>query len=388
MPKVIVFCADGTWNGPEDATGESVLDAADVANELNDTAVTNVVKLYANIAGVSTADSVALADENEKLTQDPSGATTQVAKYLHGVGDSTNPLVKMMGGIFGVGVIARIVRGYTFISRSYEPGDAIHICGFSRGAYTARALGGVIAQVGLLDPATYDPTAKMQAYRLGVAAWAKAKTIQLDTHGKLTGVASDAIALIERLLAAPLSDKSLRPDVPIRSICVWDTVGSMGIPEYVKGARVDLFRFVDTALSAKVQNGFHAMALDEQRCDFPVTKWDARAGVTQMWFTGAHADVGGGYPPSESRLSDVALDWMTTNLAGLDVQLVNPASYVPNTAGATSQPIHTPWTKPPFDHLGCTRRIVDVANEQIHPSVKQRWQADPSYRPAPLVGIW
>jgi hypothetical protein len=79
---------------------------------------------------------------------------------------------------------------------------------------------------------------------------------------------------------------------------------------------------------------------------------------------------------------------MTTNLAEQGIQLVKPASYVPNTTGTMSQPIHTPWTESPFDHLECTRRIVDAAKEQIHPSVKQRWQADPSYRPAPLIGFW
>jgi hypothetical protein len=239
----------------------------------------------------------------------------------------------------------------------------------------------------VLDPTTYDPDAKVQAYRLGVAAWAKAKTIQLDGKGRLTTAAKALIAGAEELLAAPLKPENLRANVPVASISVWDTVGSLGIPEYIKGARADLFRFVDTALSAKVQNGFHAMAIDEQRCDFPVTKWDARERISQMWFTGAHSDVGGGYPPAESRLSDTALEWMTSNLLGQGVKLVAPMSYVSNTSGATSQPIHTPWTKPPYDHLGCSRRIVD-ATDQIHASVRERWQSNASYRPAPLVGIW
>jgi uncharacterized protein (DUF2235 family) len=386
MAKTIIFCADGTWNGPQDASGESVLDTPDVSIELSETAVTNVVKLYANIAGVSTAESVALADENEKLIRDGAGNTTQAAKYLIGVGDSTNPIVKIMGGIFGMGVVARIVRGFTFISRHYEAGDAIHICGFSRGAYTARALGGLIAQVGLLDPATYDPTDQAKAYRLGVAAWAKSKRIQLNLHGGLDLVANAIISAIEGVIAAPLTDQNLRAPVPIKSIFVWDTVGSMGIPEYVKGARVDLFRFVDTALSSTVQSGFHAMALDEQRADFPVTKWDPREGITQVWFTGAHADVGGGYPPTESRLSDVALDWMTANLGQQGVALVNPASYTPDMKNAVQQAIHTPWTNPPFDHLGRASRVV-AATDQIHPSVKARWLADPTYRPAALQGI-
>jgi uncharacterized protein (DUF2235 family) len=384
MPKNIIFCADGTWNGPEDASGESVFDAKNLASELRDTPVTNVVKFYANIAGSAIASSIGLADEDEKSLVDAGGQVVQVAKYLHGVGDSRNIFVKMAGGVFGIGVIARIVRGFTFISRNYQPGDAIHICGFSRGAYTARALGGMIANVGLLDPSTYDPTVKFQAYRLGVAAWAKSKRLQLNGAGKLTSGLNDMIGLIETLVAKQLSSNSLRPDVPIRSIAVWDTVGSMGIPEYVKGARADLFRFVDTDLSAKVEAGFHAMALDEQRSDFTITKWNVRDGITQRWFIGAHADVGGGYPEAQARLSDLALQWLATNLIGQGVKMSNPVAYTPDITNILTQPIHTPWSSPPFDHLGTAQRVI-ASTDQIDDSVRARWNADATYRPGPLV---
>jgi len=87
----------------------------------------------------------------------------QIAKYMHGVADSTTFVMRLQGGTLGVGVVARIVRGYTFISRHYRSGDAIHIAGFSRGAYTARALAGMIAKVGLFNPAAYDAGDKNQA---------------------------------------------------------------------------------------------------------------------------------------------------------------------------------------------------------------------------------
>jgi uncharacterized protein (DUF2235 family) len=387
MAKTLVFCADGTWNGPEDASGESVLECQDIATELTCNSLTNVVKLYANLAGAALPGAVGLKDEDEKVLADADGHPVQVSKYLHGVGDSTNPLVKVLGGVFGVGLVARIVRGYTFISRYYEPGDDIHICGFSRGAYTARALAGVIAAVGLLDPKTYDPDSKMQAYRLGVAAWATAKNLQLQGLGRLTGTASAVIGAIEGLLASSLEPKNLRPDVPLASVAVWDTVGSMGIPSYVKGARADILRFADTALSPKVKQGFHAMSVDELRTDFPVTKWEPRAGITQTWFSGAHADVGGGYAPSESQLSDLSLSWMLGNLTGLGVKVVNPLLYVPNFSTAVSQPIHTPWTNPPFDHLGRTPRQA-AATDDFHPSVRERWKENPTYRPQALQTIW
>lgn len=381
MSKTIIFCADGTWDGPEDATGESVLDSDNLAQELAATALTNVVKLYANLQGATLPSAVALENEDEKILADPAGNPLQVAKYLHGVGDSKNLLVKLLGGIFGLGVVARIVRGYTFLSRYYAPGDRIHICGFSRGAYTARALTGVIAQVGLLDPATYDPADKEHAYRLGIAAWAKAKTLQLNGKGKMTQLASDIISVFERFLAAPLDPQNLRPEVPVSSVAVWDTVGSLGIPEYVKGARADVFRFVDAALSPKVEQGLHAMAIDELRVDFPVTKWDARAGITQTWFIGAHGDVGGGYSPAESSLSDLTLEWMTGQLAALGVGFAATPVYRPDASRVLTQPIHTPWTQPPFDHLGRAPR-VPAPGDDFHPSIQARRDIDPTYRPA------
>jgi uncharacterized protein (DUF2235 family) len=128
MPKNIVFCADGTWNGPNEDDQDDVPET------------TNVWKLFLNIAGDPHNSSVLYANEQE-VSLSLGGQCVQVAKYLHGVGDSRNPIIKMLGGVFGWGLIARIVRGYTFISRNYEAGDLIFIVGFSRGSYTARALG-------------------------------------------------------------------------------------------------------------------------------------------------------------------------------------------------------------------------------------------------------
>ena len=157
MPKRIVFCADGTWNGPEQQTGVAPSTRPTTTASCSGAKVTNVVKLFANLAGrvtPQTHDAARRAGEGAASTRP--AASVQIAKYMHGVGDSDSFLKKAMGGMFGMGVIARIVRGYTFISRYYEPGDEIHIAGFSRGAYTARALAGMISSVGLLNRAKYD----------------------------------------------------------------------------------------------------------------------------------------------------------------------------------------------------------------------------------------
>ena len=384
MPKRIVFCADGTWNGPEQQTGVTPIDSNDDQGELNGAKVTNVVKLFANLAGRVTPETMAMRDEQEKVVVDPAGGTVQIAKYIHGVGDSNSFLKKAMGGMFGMGVIARIVRGYTFISRNYDPGDEIHIAGFSRGAYTARALAGLIASVGLLNRAHYDPTDKNEAYRLGIAAWCRSKNTTLNGAGKLTDLANHLLNFVSGFFAHKLKPNQLIPNVPIKSVAVWDTVGSMGIPAYAGDKRYDVFRFVDTKLSDKVQNGFHAMAIDELRMDFPVTAWDSRAGIKQVWFIGAHADVGGGYSAQESRLSDIALDWMMKQLAEVGVRLATPLTYKPEPLIAPA--IHQPWSKAPFALLPRSPRQV-AGTDTIHDSVLRRWQADASYRPQSMSAV-
>src|SRR5215470_4544484 len=216
MAKNLVFCADGTWNGPEEHTGTSIADADDTAGELTGDTVTNVVKFYANLAGRPTPDTLMLRNEQEKLLPDATGSPLQVAKYVHGVGDARNGVMQVLGGVFGVGVIARIVRGYTFLSRFYHPGDAIYLLGFSRGAYTARALAGMIARVGLLNPQRYDVNDKEEAYQRGVAAWHQSKGLTLTGHAPVTSLANRFLDFVESFVArGALSPQDLIANVPI-----------------------------------------------------------------------------------------------------------------------------------------------------------------------------
>ena len=378
MAKSIVFCADGTWNGPGDPPGSADIDGAVAQDaDLNDN-VTNVVNLFANLSGQITPQTQPLHNEPEKVFLDASGAVLQISKYLHGVGDSNNLAVKVLGGVFGVGVITRIVRGYTFISRNYKPGDSIHIVGFSRGAYTARALAGMIAKVGLLNPATFPADDKTQAYVRGFEAWMKSKEVSFSGIGKfgdlLTALTVFADDVITRIA---LKDSDFIP-VRIQSVAVWDTVGAMGIPSYIQGRRRDLFSFVDTKLSPLVDHGFHAMALDEERLDFPITRWDQDSRIEQLWFVGAHSDVGGGYPaPAESGLSDIALDWLMKKLAGAGVRFASPPQHALDLT-RFAQNYHEPWDKVPFN-IGPQRRVPQKG-DVFHPTVKQHWSASNSYQ--------
>ncbi|HYM36228.1 MAG TPA: DUF2235 domain-containing protein [Steroidobacteraceae bacterium] len=388
MAKTIVFCADGTWNGPEEATGKSAIDDGDDSGELPGNQLTNVAKLYNKLSGTPTPQTKDLVDEQEKVLPALGGIAVpaqQVAKYMHGVGDSKNVAEKVLGGMFGAGIIARIVRGYTFISRNYQPGDAIYITGFSRGAYTARALAGMIARVGLLNAAKYDINNKEEAYKRGGAAWLRAKGVTLggDANSKVNRFLDFVESSVAKLA---LSDSDLIPNVPIKAVGVWDTVGSLGVPAYIKGERVDLVRFVDTKLSDKVERGFHAMAIDEQRADFPVTPWDRRNGIEQVWFSGAHADVGGGYDKTnESFISDAALEWMLKKFARVGLRFDGSLDCT-NLPKFLAQVIHSPWTKPPFNLLEKTPRQPHI-EDTFHSTVVARWKGNAGYRPTALAFV-
>ncbi|MCS2158975.1 DUF2235 domain-containing protein [Scandinavium sp. H11S7] len=308
MSKNIIFCADGTWNGPDQ-----------MDNDDGSPDFTNVYRLYTDLAGVDDPASLKLGNEQEKVVTTASGTVTQVAKYLHGVGDSRNWYIKIMGGVFGAGIIERIVRGYTFISRNYQPGDRIYLVGFSRGAYTVRALAGMIGKCGLLDASKLDLTDKVSAYRLGSAAWAN--------YRKASGVEDSLFSDI--LLDAPMffqqriDPASMRYNVQIEAVAVWETVGSLGIPAYMNDKRIDLYRFADTRLGSGVRFGRQAIAIDEQRIDFTPTYWDQRTGIVQVLFSGIHADVGGGYSAADNGngLSNISYRWLRDELAALKVNL-------------------------------------------------------------------
>lgn len=361
MSKNIIFCADGTWNGPGD-DGDGLIGR------------TNVYKLYANLDGAPAAGET-LAEQERSVTNG-GGKQIQIAKYLHGVGNSDNALVRLLGGAVGTGLIARIVRGYTFISRNYLAGDRIYIAGFSRGAYTARALAGLISARGLLDATSIDLTDRERAYRLGLAIWWGYRR-QVNAHGGILGTLRGVIdGVAEGLL--DFATSKLITHVPIEAIAVWDTVGELGIPIYDHGATLDVFRFTNNRLPAAVRTGIHAVAIDEERETFTPTLWDDDPRVTQVLFSGAHSDIGGGYP--EDGLSDIAYVWMADRLVALGVLTATMPSYVPDPKPRDMA--HCPWASAPWPDLGVARRTFP-ANIRVKASVCER-EAAPN---VPVQGL-
>ena len=369
MAKNIIFCADGTWNGnDQDANGDEAPNA------------TNVLKLFAHLAGQTTPESLRLQDEQEKVLTDASGANAvQVAKYLHGVGDSNNAIIKILGGVFGAGFIERVVRGYTFVSRNYQPGDRIYLVGFSRGAYTARALGGMILKMGLLPAASmlasdgsYDADG---SYRRGISVWTQYRV--------LAGKMSRLLGYLDDFSATHVKVADLVQPSGIEAIGVWDTVGSLGFPiiDPANRDRLDVFKFADNDLSPRVGSGFHAVSIDEERGDFLPTLWNPRDQVKQVLFVGAHADVGGGYPAWA--LSNLSLAWMVKNLTAVGM-LFPPGVAIP--VDNPPIPYNTPWTIDPFRLLPHAPR-VHPPGSLFHSSVQQRLDVDATYVPPSLASF-
>ena len=246
MAKRIVYCADGTWDGTQN--------------------LTNVYRLSKSL--LQTFDQIVLYDD--------------------GVGASGAPIEQLLGGAFGTGLWQKIKDGYTRIAHVYEKDDEIFIFGFSRGAFTARSLAGMIAICGLptanFDDGLVEPA--FHAYR------------ERDMNHR-------------QQLLAPLTKQYNLYDAPITMVGVWDTVGSLGIPAVFGGVSPLLYGFLDTGLHSDVKNAFHAVSIDERRVEFPATLWTAKASATvmeQIYFSGVHCDVGGSYP--ERGLADITLGWM------------------------------------------------------------------------------
>jgi uncharacterized protein (DUF2235 family) len=258
--KRLIVCCDGTWNRPQE-----VSDGVP--------APTNVAKL-----------ALALADVDREGNE-------QRLHYQAGVG--TRRFERFAGGAFGFGLSRNILACYRFLVDNYEPGDKLYFFGFSRGAYTARSLAGLVRNSGILRPEERDRI--RDAYAL------------YRRPDKELAPNSIAAALFRR--------SHSYAETYIDFVGVWDTVGALGIP--IDGFRLPLlsklWRFHDTDLSRYVLNAYHALAIDERRRPFRPTVWHQQPGaqgqtLEQVWFAGAHSDVGGGYP--DTGLSEIPLLWM------------------------------------------------------------------------------
>src|SRR6266403_3607945 len=171
--------------------------------------------------------------------------------YSQGVGTRRGESAR--GGVSGYGIDDEIIEAYTWLIQNFDDGDEIFIFGFSRGAYTARSLSGLISKCGIMKLGAPLSIEQLYArYRLYIAS----------TIRSLQAKALPKDASIEEQWLVKYS----RP-TRIAFVGVWDTVGSMGVPRGSIEAKVHRYRFLDTHLRLDNENAFHALALDEHRED-------------------------------------------------------------------------------------------------------------------------
>lgn len=262
--KNIIVCSDGTGNKGGKGYG------------------TNVWRIYNSV------------DINEHTAL---GVKAQITYYDDGVGTDENKYLKAFSGAFGWGISRNIKQAYKFLCRNYQEGDHVYLFGFSRGAYTVRALGAFISQVGYIKNVHSLTDAKLEE-KINILV---AKYHSNRRKKDKTTLDSDSC------------------EGKIKAICVWDTVAALGLPFDI-GLRTIIqklffsFNFKDFKLSDKVEKAYQALAIDDERATFHPLLWDEsdeskeRKRISQVWFSGVHSNVGGGYPKQE--LSYVTLYWM------------------------------------------------------------------------------
>lgn len=205
----------------------------------------------------------------------------------------------VVGGLFGKGTTARIKAAYHYLCKNYdrERGDRVFLFGFSRGAFAARSLAGFAGRVGLLLADRLQDVER--AYEIYESGEDPAQTELADFLEKLTGV------------------RAVTPDseyyLPMHFLGVWDTVASLGLPSRMAWLTAPFTEYHQVEIPPSVMTARHALALHELRGLFEPLLWKpgAHRDLKQVWFAGAHADVGGGYEAGQTGLSDIALRWMT-----------------------------------------------------------------------------
>lgn len=314
----------------------------------------------------------------------------QLVNYIPGVGVSRG-ITHLLGGAFGYGLSNNVLDGYRWLCNRWTGGDELYLFGFSRGAYTARSLSGMIRKCGLLKR---DALGRVEASAVSDA---------YDFYRNIA-IRPDDLAAMDFRAAHSI-------EIDVHFIGVWDTVGSLGIPDtssWFPFARVR-YRFHDTELSRIVKYAYHALALDEHCADYAPTIWTrnpykikpgenitskkiGQIDIEQRWFIGSHADVGGGNRcdgagRAPDPLPDLPLAWLQRKAieAGLACcELVIPDADanagVPRNSYAEFMYGLYKYFKAPFN-----RTFGSGVNETVDDSVWQRWHIDASYRPPTLV---
>ncbi|OUS12033.1 hypothetical protein A9Q89_07100 [Gammaproteobacteria bacterium 53_120_T64] len=284
MGKNIMICCDGT------------------NNEFKDN-LTNVVITYQ------------LAEKSDR----------QMCYYDPGVGtgrweynEDGGSLKSVSDAATGTGLQKNIEQAYEFLMNNFVKGDKVYLFGFSRGAFTVRALAGMLNKVGLLGPEHKNLVE--YAYK-----------IYTPNQDEDDVVRNKALA---KDFKATFSRKC-----PVHFIGAWDTVQATAVAAFGE--------FDHCEMTPETTHGRQALAIDEIRDDFPPTPWNESALKTsqtceQLWFSGVHSDVGGGY--NNRKLANIPLRWMLLQASEkglhIDVEKLLDASKYPTDPNAFQHDSH------------------------------------------------
>lgn len=322
MTRRLILCLDGTWNDYEDHT--------------------NVARMHAAIPSLPGA----------------AGERVQLKYYDSGVGSHLHD--RIVGGVGGIGLAENIRQAYRWLVGNYRDGDELYLFGFSRGAYTARSLAGLIQRCGIPPPPA-DPTELMA---LSQRVWRIYRGSREDNEEARSFRASESRV------------------TRIHFLGVWETVGALGTPF------IDLIeRFHDTRLGGVVSHAYHALAIDEQRPAFEAVLWSEKPetclAMEQRWFPGAHANVGGGY--RDDPLPNLSLNWMAARAREcglrLDDEVLQPSG------DELLAPIRDSYAEFPLKGLQGSRhyRVIGaMPGEIVDPSAYEKMRVDAAYRPVNL----
>lgn len=283
-PKNLILLLDGTWNDADYGTAD-----------------TNIVRLRERISESMQTQTSAPTSAAAGVQAGQIEGLQNIVFYQRGVG--TNVLDKIRGGAFGAGLNQNVRNAYRFLCANYAPDDRVFIFGFSRGAFTARSLAGLIAAAGILKSECCTPANESRAWYFYRDRPAE----------RFSGIAKQF-----RNEVHPYAES------PITCLGIFDTVGALGAPlrRFSKFNR-RLYEFHDVYLSSVSKVNLHALAIDEHRWPFEATLWrqskfaPLRNKTEQVWFSGCHSDIGGGNVDEHERkdeLDEISLDWMLKRL--------------------------------------------------------------------------
>ena len=346
--KNIIVCSDGTGNTAIKGRG------------------TNVFKLF---------EAVDLHGHRTNAAFEP-----QLAIYDDGVGTESFKPLKLLGGAAGWGLGKNVRQLYKELARIYDPGDRIFLFGFSRGAFTVRTLAGMITRCGILRAGETESRAELDAAVAETYAAYRAGYDSTLTRlvGRVLGWKDRSSAIAE--LHARYEDK-FHTDPRIAFIGVWDTVDAVGMPLPVSdwfNRRIYQFKFRTQDLSDRVDRAVHALAIDDARKSFTPVLWSQLPAdadrIEQVWFAGAHSNVGGGYP--KQGMSLVALEWLLQKAAECKLHVQKLDLEMVRGHASVDDKLYEPRSGLGIFYRWAPRRIRELCPEgtspKIHLSVLER----------------